>query len=346
MEIGSEFWKYEDNLISNNTDFWNLGEDTKFVLSGRTAIYFVLQNILLNHDIKKAYLPTYCCNSMIKPFIDLGIEIEYYDVYYNNGLKYNINLDEDFDIFFAMNYFGYSSTNMEKYIKTFKEKGKIIIEDITHSFFSSKKFSIYSDYLVGSLRKWFPVTSGGIAVNRKTKFELKLNDNTNEKIISLRKKAMENKSKFINNNENLKETFLNQYSKSGKLLENDYKNYSIDNDSLKIIMGINLEKIISRRKENSNIIYEKLKNISSIEFLEKYNENDCLLFVPIILEHNLRNELRKYLIENEVYLPVHWPLEEKLNNVFEKELSLVCDQRYTKEQISKYVDMIINFFEK
>lgn len=346
MEIGSEFWKCEDDLISNNTDFWNLGEDTKFVLSGRTAIYFVLQNILLNHDIKKAYLPTYCCNSMIKPFIDLGIEIEYYDVYYNNGLKYNINLDEDCDIFFAMNYFGYSSTNMENYIKNFKEKGKIIIEDITHSFFSSKKFSVYSDYLVGSLRKWFPVTSGGIAVNRQTKFELKLNDNTNEKIISLRKKAMENKSKFINNNEDLKETFLNQYSESNKLLENDYKNYSIDNDSLKIIMGINLEEILSRRKENSKIIYEKLKNISNMEFLGEYNENDCLLFVPIILEHNLRNELRKYLIENEVYLPVHWPLEEKLNNVFEKELSLVCDQRYTKEQISKYVDMVINFFEK
>lgn len=346
MEIGSEFWKCEDDLISNNTDFWNLGEDTKFVLSGRTAIYFVLQNILLNHDIKKAYLPTYCCNSMMKPFIDLGIEIEYYDVYYNNGLKYNINLDEDFDIFFAMNYFGYSSTNMENYIKSFKEKGKIIIEDITHSFLSLKKFSIYSDYLVGSLRKWLPITSGGIAVNRKTKFELKLNDNTNEKIISLRKKAMENKSKFINNNEDLKETFLNQYSESNKLLENDYKNYNIDNDSLKIIMGINLEEIISRRKENSKIIYEKLKNISNMKFLEEYNENDCLLFVAIILEHNLRNELRKYLMENEVYLPVHWPLEEKLNNVFEKELSLVCDQRYTKEQISKYVDMIINFFEK
>ena len=59
MEIGSDFWKCEDDLISNNTDFWNLGEDTKFVLSGRTAIYFVLQNILLNHDIKKAYLQFY-----------------------------------------------------------------------------------------------------------------------------------------------------------------------------------------------------------------------------------------------------------------------------------------------
>lgn len=61
---------------------------------------------------------------MVMPFLDLGIEVEYYDVYYNNGLKYNINIDEDIDIFLAMNYFGYSSTNMEAYIKKFKEKGK------------------------------------------------------------------------------------------------------------------------------------------------------------------------------------------------------------------------------
>ena len=65
--------------------------------------------------------------------------------------------------------------------------------------------------------------------------------------------------------------------------------------------------------------------------IEDYNQNDSLLFVPIILEHDLRDKLRKYLIEKQVYLPIHWPLEERINNVFEKELSLICDQRYTKK---------------
>ena len=69
---------------------------------------------------------------------------------------------------------------MEEYIKRFKEKGKIIIEDITHSILSEKRYSEYSDYLVGSLRKWFPISTGGIVVNRNEKLK--------EALINLNKK--------------------------------------------------------------------------------------------------------------------------------------------------------------
>lgn len=346
MEIGSEYWTSNEELICNNKDFWNFGKDTKFTLSGRTSIYYVLKNILKSNIIKKAYLPSYSCESMVMPFLDLGIEIEYYDVYYNDGLKYNINIDEDIDIFLAMNYFGYSSTNMEVYIKKFKEKGKIVIEDITHSILSTKKHSEYTDYLIGSLRKWFPIASGGIAVNMNSKFEEELSKESNDKLISIKKTAMKNKKEYLENqDENSKETFLNQYQKSGKILDEDYQNYSIDEESLKIIMGINIEKIIKSRIENTEIIYETLKNNKNVKFLiNNFNGKDALLFVPIILEK--RDFLRKFLIENKVYLPVHWPQKEKINNIFENELSLVCDQRYNKKQILWYLDLIKNYLNK
>ena len=108
MEIGSEYWEFEEELNNDNTEFWNLGQDVKFTLSGRTSIHYVLKNILLNKNVQKVYMPAYCCSSMIQSFIDLGIDVEYYDVYFNEELKYNIDLDEECDIFFAMNYFGYS----------------------------------------------------------------------------------------------------------------------------------------------------------------------------------------------------------------------------------------------
>ena len=236
--------------------------------------------------------------------------------------------------------------NMEDYIKQFKKKGKIVIEDITHSIFSNKKYSEYSDYLFASLRKWFPIASGGIAVNMNSKFLLNL-ENTNKDMISIKTEAMKNKENYMSNSEGKKEVFLKQYSESEKILDSDYKNYSIDEDSLKIIMGINIEEIINRRKENIKIIYEKLKNNKYIKFMEeKYDEKDCLLFVPIILDTKLRDKLRKYLIENKVYLPIHWILNKKLNNIFDHELSLVCDQRYTNEQINIYIDKMINFLKK
>lgn len=346
MEIGSEFWEFEDELKNDNKEFWKFGRDTKFTLSGRTSIYYVLKNILKNRNIKKAYLPSYSCFSMAEPFMDLGIEVEYYDVYYNEGLKYDIDIREDIDIFLAMNYFGYSNTNMDSYIEKFKSAGKIVIEDITHSIFSSKQYSEHSDYLIGSLRKWFPIASGGIAVCKNSNFEIDLEKSTNEKMIDRKKIAMKNKKDYIEKKDNIsKETFLNEYYESGKILEEDYKNYSIDEESFKIIMGINLEYIKKSRIENSKVIYDKLKNNINVKFLiDDYNENDGLLFVPIILEKEKRNILRQYLIENKIYLPVHWPQEEKINNIFENELSLICDQRYNKFQIEQYLDLLLDFF--
>ena len=354
MEIGSEFWKFDGNLIKDNSKFWNFGKDTKFVLSGRTAIFYVLKNILKHKKIRKVYMPSYSCYSMIQAFKDLEIEVEYYDVYFNEILKYNIDLENDSDIFFAMNYFGYSDTNMESYIKNFKEKGKIVIEDITHSILSKKRYSEYSDFLIASLRKWFPISSGAIAVNMKEVFDLELSENTKEALIYLKTSDMENKKNYINKSEksNLidsnkeKNIFLKEYSESNKILETDYQNYKIDENSYKILMGIDIEEIIIKRRKNVKLIYEKLSKNIKIKFLvNNFKEDDCLLFVPIILNHKDRDDLRKFLIENKIYLPIHWPLEEKINNIFDKELSLICDQRYNVSEITYYLNLILDFFK-
>ena len=210
---------------------------------------------------------------------------------------------------------------------------------------SSKQYSEYSDYLVGSLRKWFPIASGGIAVNLNSNFEIDLENNINQKFINIKNTAMESKKEYIKNTESIsKDEFLNQYSESNKILIDDYKNYQIDNESLKIIMGINLENIKNKRIENTKIINKKLNKNSNIKFLvQEYNENDRLLFVPIILDTAVRDNLRKYLIENQIYLPIHWPLEENINNIFQKELSLICDQRYEISEIEKYINLILSY---
>ena len=361
-EIGSDFWCENNNLICNNKEFWNFGKDTKFVFSGKTAIFYVIKNIVEDKKIKKVYFPSYSCTSMSEPFEEFGIQIEYYDVYFDNGLKYNINLDTKCDIFFAMNYFGYAESNMEKYVRYFKNKGVIVIEDITHSILSEKKFCEDSDYLVASLRKWFPIFCGGIAVNRFDKFKLELCNETNEEVISKRKIAMKNKYEYLKiidsqiqddekkvqvfNQEIRKKEFLSQYAMSEELIQQSKKDYIIDNESFKILMGIDLNEIISRRKENVKLIYERLKLNKNIKFLFKnYKEEDCLLFIPIVLENKERNSLRKYLIDNKIYLPIHWPLKEKLNNIFDIELSLICDQRYSNKEINYYLDILEKYFE-
>ena len=397
MEIGSDFWTYEGSLKSNNEDFWNIGKDTKFTFSGRTAIYYVLDEILRNSFVKVVYMPSYVCESMIKPFSDFGLKIKYYDVYFDNGLIYDIDKNEDFDIFFAMNYFGYSKTNMGDFIKYFKQKGKIVVEDITHSLLSKKMYSEHSDYLIGSLRKCFPIISGGIAVNMNDKFKGRLKE-PNKSYINIKKSAMDRKKRyidemsfveeyqndgnekvkegiedslnslsvtnsernnyifkelgslyskmvieneFININKEEKEIFLEEYKKFNAILEDDYIDYKIDSESLKILMHIDLDKIKKSRIVNAKVIYEELHENDFLQFLIKeYNGEDALMYVPIILDHKYRDYLRNYMIKNEVYLPIHWQIE---NDISRRELSLICDQRYTEDDIREYIKTMNDF---
>ena len=75
------------------------------------------------------------------------------------------------------------------------------------------------------------------------------------------------------------------------------------------------------------------------------------MFVPVFVPDGKRNELREYLKKNEIYCPVHWPVSEyhKLNEkqqfIYDNELSLVCDQRYTEDDMSRIVETIKMFME-
>ncbi len=170
-EIGSEFWQIESENLTKKRDlkyFEDLGIDVKYLMSGRTAIDYILKNIV---DKKKiVYMPNYCCSSMVQPFIDNGYNIEYYKVDLIKK-RYYINDKFNCSIFFAMSYFGYEDSNMDDYIKKFKTNNVVVLEDITHRIFCQKNHCEEADYLIASLRKWFPIYTGAIAVNKNCNFK-------------------------------------------------------------------------------------------------------------------------------------------------------------------------------
>ena len=222
-EIGSEYWleQNEGKIENNNLEF---EQEHRYLLSGRTAIDYILQDIMLKKEIKKVYFPSYCCQSMLQAFQDNDIKIEFYEVTYNEKLEYNIDLDIECDIFYAMNYFGFEDARMDYYIEKFEAKKAIIIEDITHSLLSEKSYNPKSDYMVASLRKWFPIISGGIAIKNRGNFDI---DNstfdTNINMYTSKKKAMEKKYQYMIGNPNVsKEEFLKEYQESNEELHQNY----------------------------------------------------------------------------------------------------------------------------
>lgn len=340
-EIGSEFWSKKKEQKLHNLEYFDFGQDIKYLMSGQTAIDYIIKNI--NSTKKIVYMPNYCCESMVNPFIDNGYKIKYYNVDLEN-IIYDINYDEEFDIFYAMSYFGFSKTNMDKHIKKIKEKNIIIIEDITHRIFQKKAFCEHSDYLIASLRKWFPIYSGAIAINVKNKFNVDTSNYVIDDIyIEQKKKAMKLKKLYIENIIDDKKEYLELFDKSNhKILE--YQNKKMDDESKEIIKEIDIKKMIEKRKNNAKTIEKILKN-SNIKLLFKLEDDDCPLFFPITSKN--RDIIRRKLIKKNIYCPIHWPNSNNINNrIYDEELSLICDQRYKDNEIEEYIRILENIVER
>lgn len=338
-EIGSEYY-YEEIGFEKKIlcDEFQSVNNYAWVFSGRTAIETILKN---SPRVKKVILPSYCCDSMIEPFRKANISIAFYDVFYDKKLVIDIEITEDVDMILWCNYFGFY-VEMPDFTK-FINRGGIVVEDITHSFLSERPFHKQSHYLVASIRKWGPILCGGYCAAISSSLHYIPTDNPSEEFLQSKLRAMRLKREYLYGKESIeKQMFLNDFNSSNKWLASNYSNLKMDDESIRMFNGINWDEVRERRKENAHVLYEGLEDNPNIKFLFPQKDMRCPLFVPIIIEKRKRNELREKLVNNNIYCPVHWPKpnEQCESNLYDFELSLICDQRYKTADMKKIVSII------
>src|SRR5699024_2694708 len=154
-------------------------------------------------NVKRVYMPSYCCNSMLQPFLNQHkLEILFYQVDVKDGkLCYEIEFDNDVDLFFALNYFGIDES-IDPFIERFKQMGAVIIEDITHRLLSNHSHNKHSDYLVASLRKWFAIPTGGLLVAKDGFISLRPDKDSSE-LVSKQIEGMKLKTRYLRGNRNI-----------------------------------------------------------------------------------------------------------------------------------------------
>ena len=328
-EIGSEFWdipvKDRDNSV--------FPEYAQWYLSGRSALKAIIDEL---EEAKSVALPSWCCDSMIQPFLDAGKKVYFYPVYWQNGLVQEISIKSD--VLLIMDYFGYSSSWPE-----LKNYTGIVIRDVTHSIFSN----VYSDadYYFGSLRKWCGVWSGGYAWTRDG---LKLDKGKDDggEYIYLRQIAMTQKAEYITGKRKEK-GYLKIFEEAEALLDRAGISIASERD-IRLSRYLDVEEIRKKRISNANVLR---KAFPGWLMFHEMSSADTPMFVPILVPDGRRNELRRHLIEKEIYCPVHWPLSvlhsvsDQTKAIYDNELSLVCDQRYTEDDMLRMVEQINKFME-
>lgn len=336
MEIGSEFWEkcFPDTFINSKK------KNTACLLSGRTALDYIIQDIKANRRFRKVILPSYCCESMIEPFIRNDVEIQFYTVT-QDGMNYPQN---DAEVVLLIDFFGYGNSKNREIASIEQEFGKTVIYDATHKL---NEWNFPADYVFCSYRKWL-YCNFAIAWKTQRDFIVKYPKAINRNYIDLRNLAAMRKARYMSGEKVDKSEFLDLFAKAEDMLEKDYVGYA------GMMTMVDIGKLVKQRRENANYLMECLKEIDKLRLWRSEMSNgDVPLFVPIFIKKDYRDRLRDYLIAHQIYCPVHWPISEyhrKVTNyektIYDEELSLICDQRYSREDMEREAKTIRNFFEK
>lgn len=322
------------------------------------------------------YLPSYLCDSMIKPFSELNLNINFFG--HEVPLKPLLNKNIENSVILLVDYFGTEYIS-NKEIEELLNKNNTIIMDLTHSILNKNRFSIKHDnyYIIASLRKIFPIPDGGVVYHSNEKFNSsdKFPENYEPKLEAmllryfyLNKMNMglnvpiEDDEKFHDVLEGIYTKKPEGFKKDLKALKKHYLSLHYEYEfkkqkeevtpqnipaiSLFILNNISFTSMMNKRNENLKFIYENIKNKDI--FLYNLNEIKSPFLLPLIFKSEEERDLIKNaLIKSDVYPPILWDIESYVPREFSYEhefskrmLTIPIDQRYAPENLQKAVDII------
>lgn len=339
--IGGEFALSHDLIMLSGYN--NEAEEKKkngvFFSSGRCALYSIFKDIEHSDGThsREILIPDYLCESIIKTIIDAEWNYAFYHI--GNDFHMDFNSKNMIELskkaILLIDYFG--MTDLSDDINRIRSQcdDVVIIVDCVQAYYSLDKYDV--EYRFTSFRKWFPCADGALVLKKKSDsyVDIEMEDVSWAQYKyagNLLKEYSDVFSdqvilKLLNQGESrLEEHYLCKCSDTGK----------------KIYFSLNLEDISNRRRQNAKYLHEML---DELDIKHLYSENDTPLFIPILLPN--RDEIRKEFFRYNIFTPKHWPTSCKMlndaNKLYDMELSLICDQRYTIEDMRRQVGVLKAF---
>jgi hypothetical protein len=353
-EIGSEF-QLDSAQIGINADLMSRHFPvTQYVLSGRTGLA-VIADELIKRNAKTVALPAYSCSSMVYPFFDKGLSIVFYQMPESfeqtteSELAKACEVTETADAVLVMDYFGFIRDFAYQLALRSKNIGKAIIVDSTQTAFCNVSTYPLADYCVTSYRKWSDLLCA--AVSAKEPFGINADTfSVSKEYINLWRTAAEKKKNYlICGGSEEKNSFLQLYSVANTRLTKEYIGCATDNEEIEKLHNVDSRQLVTRRRENAQYLINTLKALNNENLrlvFDRIEDGDCPLFVPILVDVDKKDSIRKNMAEKGIYCPAHWPIVANVPHYKTKyhscEISLICDQRYTLADMEKEIKVLLN----
>lgn len=304
--------------------------------SGRAALYQILKFLKQEKGINHIFLPDYLCSSVLVPLKALGLDFTFYPIDEQLELESSsfAKLYKRDSAVLLINYFGLKDLSTQIQAIRSLDEHAIIIEDDVQAYYEFKKPLGDVDFKFTSLRKTFAVPDGGLV---KTKHQLPKVEAPNTFGQYKAAAALLKSMREGNFNDQI---YLEMFEKGESLIDSELE-CGMSNIAVKLFDALEEERVKIRRLNNAQYLIGQLDKMD-IKPLLPFSEGHVPLFIPITLKH--RNEVRKRMFQNEIFCPVHWPLEgvdlKRGKVMAEIELSLIVDQRYGRKDMDEIVSLI------
>ena len=356
MEIGSilqtaSYEKYlpQENAASLQLPFMQ-GDEwlTSFFQSGRNAIEVLFREIAMGASI---LVPDFVCNTVPEAILRAGCTIANYHI--DDDFSFSAEevntLLADTKILYIVHFFGrkFSEEEMNA-IRQWKNDGITIIEDITMSLYSNDPEAFgFGDYIIGSVRKWLPISDGGFVLS-KTKTFPAPEINSVSLYTYYYQLAQILKKEYIESGEKdaaLKDTYMNLYHESIRYLFSDYSIAPISPVSLNYILNTQSENSFVKRVENYTYLSDGLRDFRDF-ICPAIRLKPGYVPFGMVVKCKKRDELLQYLIQNDIYCNVHWRLDNPaVSALSESIMTIPCDERYDKKDMDRILQVIKDFYK-
>lgn len=340
MRIGSMFTLGEPSL-EGSTFLTNIGDDLRFYLSGRCALYACLLDFSPGDEHKVAYVPAYTCETVLGSYLKAGYSLHFYDGE-RKGLKplYDQNLINSISVLHITGYYGFCHYD-EQFIQACKRRGVVVIQDTTHSLFSADGHHPLADYWAGSGRKWMGIACGGIAIKHRGNFRSEplqpdsLHLKGRYKAMELRQRAIET------NDEVFDQKAMETFWKTELRLREMFDTFGSDQRSEQILRNLDVGTLIQTRRSNYRTVLNNLLGSAQCQpVFGELSPNTCPSHFSFYSEN--REKAQQDLEKRGIKSTVYWPLPPMLENrhsypeasyIYDHIGSVQIDQRYTSEDM-------------
>ena len=355
QEIGSSFSLSKNKFMKSEACplfVDEFGYENKYYYSvGRSCIKAVLDNF--SFEGKVVLVPPFTCESVIEPFEKKSFKVIPYAI--NRDFSLDLAATEKLikkynpDIIIFHDYFGFNTTKgLKKLLDSCKNI--VVINDATQSMFSDFNTN-WTDYCLGSIRKWGPLPDGAFLLSNCKKYDSPKAED--KELVDLEIEAMSLKQEYIETHKGDKNQFLAKFADIRGYIDNQKQSFCMSEVSNAVFEKMETEGFCGIRKNNYSVLFESLKDIEWIDIpLGPVTEGIVPFMFPIFVNEN-RTEFQKFLARNNVYATVIWSCPEIIANqidatsksIYDEILCIPCDQRYNADDMN-YISTTIRKYKE